>query len=536
MLTRSSRVLASLLLGASLATSALSPPVASAFCGFFVSGADAQLYNNASQVVLLRKGNHTVMTMSNNYKGPPEDFAMVVPVPVVLQKENVKTLSSDVFKHIDELSAPRLVEYWEQDPCYQPVEYKAKGMRSAGAVMPSPAAPRRANEDVGVTIEAKFEVGEYQILILSAKESNGLEKRLKLNKYNIPKGAAAALAPYVRDQMKFFVAKVDIKKIRRDANGMVVLSPLRFGFDSGELRLPVRLGLLNAESKQDLIVYVLSPDSRYEVANYPNLFVPTNIEVADAVRNSFGSFYAELFDEALRRNGNRGVVTEYAWQTTSCDPCPTPPLSQNDLYMLADEQVFPELATLQMAAPASSNGSPPSSAPPSAGKVQSMPPPGPGGPPMRRPFFGRGPTWVLTRMHTRYDQQTLSEDLLFRTAPPVWGGRANWDGTLGDHGARVQPSGANNFQGRYIIRHYWEGKVECSSPVYGRWGGRPGAGWNNPMMSSGSGRPEAAKDLANAPRGKVRLADVVQSPVPELELKGVARTLRPGEKSPAAPQ
>ena len=51
--------------------------------------------------------------------------------------------------------------------------------------------------------------------------------------------------------MKFFVAKVDIKKVRRDSAGLVVLSPLRFGFDSAELRLPVRLGLLNAESKQD---------------------------------------------------------------------------------------------------------------------------------------------------------------------------------------------------------------------------------------------------------------------------------------------
>ncbi len=522
MLARSSRVLSSLLLCGTLSTSLLAPS-ASAFCGFFVSGADAQLYNNASQVVLLRKGNHTVMTMSNNYKGPPEDFAMVVPVPVVLQKEQVKTLSPDVFKHIDELSAPRLVEYWEQDPCEQPVEYKSKGMRSG----PMPAAPRmstrRESEDLGVTIEAKFEVGEYQVLILSAKESGGLEKWLKINKYNIPKGAAAALAPYIRDQMKFFVAKVDIKKVRRDQNGLVVLSPLRFGFDSAELRLPVRLGLLNAESKQDLIVYVLSPESRYEVANYPNVFVPTNIEVADAVRNSFGSFYAELFDEALRRNGNRAVVTEYAWQTTSCDPCPTPPLSQNDLYMLADEQVFPELASMQIAAP----GDPAVSLSPAMSRS---------GPSMRRPFFGRGPAWVLTRMHTRYDQQTLSEDLIFRSASPVWGGRANWDGTLGDHGARVQQSGANNFQGRYIIRHYWEGKVACSSPIYGRWGGRPGMGWDMGRWSSRSGKPEAAQDLANAPRGKVKLADVVQSPVPELELKGITRPLRPGERPPAQPQ
>ena len=94
---------------------------AAAFCGFFVAGSDAKLTNNASQVVLMRKGNRTVMTMSNNYQGPPENFAMVVPVPVVLQKEDVKTLPADVFDRVDSLSAPRLVEYWEQDPCQPPM-------------------------------------------------------------------------------------------------------------------------------------------------------------------------------------------------------------------------------------------------------------------------------------------------------------------------------------------------------------------------------------------------------------------------------
>ena len=58
------------------------------------------------------------------------------------------------------------------------------------------------------------------------------------------------------------------------------------------------------------------------------MFVPTNIEVADAVRKSFGGFYAELFDAAMAKASGRAVITEYAWQTTSCDPCPTPPLSQ----------------------------------------------------------------------------------------------------------------------------------------------------------------------------------------------------------------
>jgi hypothetical protein len=430
---------------------------AAAFCGFFVSGADASLYNNASQVVLMRSGNHTAMTMSNNYRGPAEDFAMVVPVPVVLKKEQVKTLAHDVFKHIDELSAPRLVEYWEQDPC-QPVDKYEARVSKGGPVFSPPADAARG--DLGVKILAKFEVGEYQIVILSAKESGGLETWLRRNKYKIPNGAADALAPYVREQMKFFVAKVNIQKVRRDADGVAVLSPLRFDFDAPELRLPVRLGLLNAQAKQDLLVYVIHPNRRFEVANYRTVPIPTNLEVADPVRTSFPAFYAELFDATLQKYGGRAVVTEYSWDTGSCDPCPTPPLERSELGVLGAD-VMPEVA--------------------------------------------RNAASVLTRLHTRYDKQTLSDDLVFREAEPLWGGREGVPET------RTSPGGPNNFQGRYIIRHYWEGKVQCKNPQWGRFGGPPGGG---------QPRPEAATNLASAPRGKVALKALVHSPVPTLGLPG----------------
>ena len=72
-----------------LATIAAVPASADAFCGFYVSGADAKLFNNATMVVLMREGTRTVMSMQNNYQGPAEDFAMVVPVPVVLHEEHV---------------------------------------------------------------------------------------------------------------------------------------------------------------------------------------------------------------------------------------------------------------------------------------------------------------------------------------------------------------------------------------------------------------------------------------------------------------
>src|SRR6266699_287975 len=89
------------------------PRAAGAFCGFYVAGSDQQLVNDATQVVLMRDGTRTVLAMQNDYKGPPTEFAMIVPVPSVLHEEDVKTLPKEVFQHVEQMGAPRLVEYWE---------------------------------------------------------------------------------------------------------------------------------------------------------------------------------------------------------------------------------------------------------------------------------------------------------------------------------------------------------------------------------------------------------------------------------------
>jgi len=144
------------------------------------------------------------------------------------------------------------------------------------------------------------------------------------------------LAPYVAAGTKFFVAKVDPTRVTFE-NGQAVLSPLRFYYDAAELSLPIRLGLLNSQGEQDLIVNVLAGE-RYQVANHPNALIPTNLRVQDSVRDGFASFYEALFARAIREKPG-AVVTEYAWDATSCDPCPTPPLSEAELLSLGADVI-----------------------------------------------------------------------------------------------------------------------------------------------------------------------------------------------------
>ena len=427
-----------------------------AFCGFYVAGADAKLFNNATMVVMMRHGMRTVLSMQNNYQGPPERFAMVVPVPVVLQKENVKTLSNDIFDHIDKLAAPRLVEYWEQDPCYEEPEYEGDGSKSYAtdsAVMESGGAPP-------VTVEAQFAVGEYEVVVLSATDASALETWLLDNQYSIPNGAEPMLRPYVESGSKFFVAKVDVTKVTFKGN-QAMLSPLRFHYESQDFSLPVRLGLINSSGTQDLIVHILAKE-RYEVANYPNVTIPTNIDVNDSVRDNFGAFYAALFDATLAKTP-RAVVTEYSWAASTCDPCPTPPLEPPDIETLGGD-VMPEELTYDL---------------------------------------------VVTRLHARYDKAALGEDLVFRKAKPIVGGREVMMGDRLETGNR--PDSVNNFQARYAIRHPWTGAIDCSEPNRGVWGGPPDG--------DGAPGPRAAQNLAFAPRGGATLASFVEHDVPEIDLK-----------------
>lgn len=140
------------------------------FCGFYVAKGDAKLFNKASQVVLVRNENKTVISMMNDFQGPLKEFALVVPVPVVLKEGQVNVGEKKLFERIDSFTAPRLVEYFDDDPCNQFKTFGAVMESDKMMISKSARGGPRSSKSLGVTIEEKFTVGEYDILILSAKE------------------------------------------------------------------------------------------------------------------------------------------------------------------------------------------------------------------------------------------------------------------------------------------------------------------------------------------------------------------------------
>ncbi len=309
---------------------------AQAFCGFYVAKANSKLFNKTSQVILVRDGTQSTITMSNDYQGDLKEFAMVVPVPVILNEEDIETVEKSVFDKLDDYSAPRMAMYYDNEPCPQPVNdlvlCDSYSFSLSGTASMSVQGSLTYNW--GVTIQAKYQVDEYDILILSATESSGLEKWLITNGYKIPEGAKEVLEPYIKSDMKFFVVKVNMDRLAK--MGQKDIKPIRIKFHSDKFMLPIRLGMANANGDQDMIVYTFSKKGRVEATNYRNVKIPTDKDVPSFVQNDFGDFYTKVFKTTHKRHNGNVVFHEYAWDVSArnpvkCDPCNGPPPVNQDL-------------------------------------------------------------------------------------------------------------------------------------------------------------------------------------------------------------
>jgi hypothetical protein len=352
-------------------------PAILGFCGFYVAKADTKLFNKASQVVIVRDGDRTVMTMANDFQGEPTEFAVVIPVPTVLTREQIHVGDKALIDHLDAYSAPRLVEYFDHDPCIVYDRMLPMAMAVAGGSGARDAISRA--KALGVTIEAQYTVGEYDILILSAQQSTGLETWLRQNGYRIPAGASEVIGSYLKQNMRFFVAKVNLAEHRK--LGFSYLRPLQVAYESPKFMLPIRLGMVNANGPQELFVYALTRKGRVETTNYRTVKLPADMDLPEYLKqpNEFAGFYKAMFARQVQKQDGRAVFLEYGWDMRWCDPCAADPLANSELRQLG---VF-----------WTGDG-------------------------------GGAPEAFLTRLHVRYDNAHFPEDLVFQET----GDRSNFQG------------------------------------------------------------------------------------------------------------
>jgi hypothetical protein len=407
--TLRSRLKAGVALATIFAQLAVISGPASAFCGFYVAQADSKMFNHSSKVVLARDGQQTSITMASDYEGKPNEFALVVPVPSFIEKSQISVVDTKTIDHLDSFTQPRLVQYFDEDPCRNPdvtaFSYLDRAVRTASTI-PAPAPPTAY---AGVKVEARYDVAEYDISILSAEQSDGLIRYLADNGYKIPAGAEPVVSSYIKQKMHFFVAKVDVKRLNE--LGRAYLKPLQVRYETPKFMLPLRLGTVNANGPQDLTVYALTRRGRVEASNYRNVKVPTDVDVPLFVANDFPNVYKAAFDRAVERENMHGVFVEYAWNMRWCDPCAAPPMTNSEMSELG----VPWL-------PSSSNSP--------TGNLLPVPMPAEG---------------YVTRLHVRYDAQSFPEDLNF-----------------------IETSDQESFQARYVMHHPFKGGGTCEAAKFYR--------------------------------------------------------------------
>lgn len=370
-----------------------------AFCGFYVAKADASLFNNKSQVIITRHDGQTVVTMSSDFQGDVKDFAMVIPVPSVLKRSQVRVVEQSLFGRLDAYSGPRIVEYYDPSPCMlgREVYENSTTSISLDEVMEMEEDDLAAEKSLGVSILDAYSVGEYDILILSAEESKGLETWLNKNGYKIPAKASSVLEPYIKSKLNFFVVKVNLERNAHVKTNQ--LKPIQMTFRSQKFGLPIRLGMANANGPQDMIVYAFSSEGRIETTNYPTKELPSNLDIPLFMQNDFGNFYRSTFDHSWSKQKNASFL-EYAWNLdgnnmVKCDPCPAPPVAYNDLREAGVFWINGNQWNYQ-------------------GKV------------------------FMTRLHVRYDRAHFPQDLQFQLTP-----------------------NRRNFQLRYVTHHPAGGDLTC---------------------------------------------------------------------------
>ncbi len=493
---------------------------------------------HSTQVSIIQKDGMTAMSIMPDYQGPLVPFAVIVPVPGDVRPADVKTIKREFMTRLEQVSAPRFAEFWEQDPCDPGPAQQTweRDMRASdasaflGVVKTDPST--KVAKELLLDVEAKEKDGEY--LGLQVSDAQALLAWIKKNNLTLPEGGDVSISQYSDAGFKFLYTMVDVNRMELIGGDRATLSPLRFFTHSEYSAVPARFGLPSLAKAHELLIFTLVPEQRMQVSNYPTKPIPTNLTVDFAVKERMGELIAALHDKLLERNPETFLL-EYAYSTADCGkPCPTEPVLPHELLSLGGE-AFEALLPKGVVRP-----EPPEPTAEELGKLEGL-------------FVDKKPpekreikeqwekdrqelaarkaliarqTYVLSRLHYRYGRDHLPRDPEFVKGAAISGGIDLPKGPEGAADLKVTKAEENTFQTRFNNMHPDISVLKCDQPERYKWG-KP------PRTYRGSSKIWIAEDLARKDRKQIDPALNVLTPVPELGLPG--RSIAPAPVASAEP-
>ncbi len=490
---------------------------AQALPGFFATKSGTAT-SSSTQVVLMMNDSETAVSVATDFKGPNQEFALVLPVPSDVVLKEVLTLKRHSVERLDELTAPRFHEFWEMDPCEEgkteqiwerslaaseSSDFLGMNMGAGDMLKGTTKAPK----EMRTKVDADFrdEGSEYKFSLVSSDVISWLKGKGYQPPAGIDVGKYAG--------MQFLIAETDPQKAELGGKGEALLSAIRYNTKK-PVTVASTLGLANTDKMHELIIYTLHPTKRFETANYPTVFPPTNVQVDFSVKERIGEFYAGIHDLLLAKDPS-AFVAEYAWSTEGCgEPCVQAALRLDELLTLGADAFERSLSDDVR------NPEPPARSEEEekvykkakkkekkemddlAKEIA-----------RRKALMERHKSYVLSRLHHRFDAKGLPKDIELRPTAPAEGGIAIPQGEKGEMSTEVNASAAaNKFQTRFVHLHPDKAVIKCEKPERFRWG-KP------PRTYRGARKIWTAQQLASRDRTKFKPAELVLSDYPKLDLK-----------------
>lgn len=296
--------------------------VSSAFVPFMVGKTPERLFSGAAQIIVAREGKRTAVTVVSTYRGGQKEFALVIPVPALLKPEQVSVGDLKTVQRLDGFSAPRIVEYSDNDPC------EAGDAKKSSKII----AGLAPGASLGFGKESAAESGDYRLITLNAADTENFVDWLGERGYQIPKDVVGSVKEGLRKGLKFLVVEISLSGT--DSTAYKYLRPIQFAFEVDELSIPLSLGKAGAEKEQELTFYFVSRRGRFLPRERKLSELPTNVEIPEFVKEKFPAFYRALFARQFEKENQKPLILEYAWNMGWCDPCAADPLSQEELRQL----------------------------------------------------------------------------------------------------------------------------------------------------------------------------------------------------------